>query len=182
MTLTRLSICWLVAASALTALQAQEVRYGVQGHISLPMGDLKDAVDDKAGIGGGIHLTVDFGQGHLLRPRVDYTAFPDANVFSGMTNKVNDLSLGLDYLYLLEGRTGFYVTGGLSADRWKVQSDVSGLSYTNNTTKLGYALGAGYAFNENLSLEARFTATKFDTRAVSDQNANALKVGAQYRF
>lgn len=182
MTLTRLTICWLAAASTLTSLQAQDLRYGVQGHISLPMGDLKDAVDDKAGIGGGVHMTVDFGQGHLLRPRLDYMAFPDATVYSGITNQVNDLSLGLDYLYMLEGKTGFYVTGGLSANRWKVQADVSGLSYHNNTTKLGYALGAGYAFNENLSLEARFTATKFDTRTVSDQNANVLQVGANYRF
>lgn len=182
MTLTRLSMSLLVAAAAFTSAQAQELRYGVQAHVSLPLGDLKDVVDNKPGIGGGVHMTVDFGQGHVLRPRLDYLAFPNATI-STVRNKVNELSLGVDYLYMMEGNTGFYLTGGLAANRWSVQTDVSGLdSFSSNTTKLGYALGAGYAFNENLGLEARFTATKFDTRAVSDQNANALQLVASYRF
>lgn len=177
MTLTRLSMSLLLAAIAFTSAQAQELRYGVQAHVSLPMGNLKDVVDNKPGIGGGLHMTLDFGQGNVLRPRVDYIAFPDATI-SSVKNKVNNLSFGADYLYMMEGNTGFYLTGGLSANRWTVEVG----PFSHATTKLGYALGMGYAFNENLSVEARFTSTKFDTQAVSDQNANALQLAASYRF
>lgn len=181
MTVARFALGALVAASLAMPATAQDLRFGVQAHASLPMGDLKDAVDSKAGIGVGLHLTVDFGQGHVLRPRLDYVAFPDATVYS-VKNRVNDLSLGADYLYMIEGRTGCYVLGGLSANRWKFDAEVGGLSFSTSTTKLGYALGTGYAFNENVSLELRFTATKFDSSTVSNQNANALQLAALYRF
>ena len=166
-----------------TCASAQELRYGVQAHLSLPSGDLKEAVDNKAGLGLGAHLTLDFGQGHLLRPRFDYTAYPDATVFDGISNKMDVLSLGVDYLYQLEGSTGFYVTGGLAANRWKSEVEISGLgTFSSNTTKLGYAAGVGYAFNAQVSAEARLTSTKFTTRTVSDENANAFQLAALYRF
>ena len=181
MNVSRLALTALLAAGPFAS--AQELRYGVQAHVSLPVGDLKDAVDSKPGLGLGAHLTVDLGQGHVLRPRLDYVAFPDANVFEGVKNKMSDLSFGVDYLFQVEGATGFYVTGGLSAHRWNAEVEVSGLgTFSSNTTKLGYAAGVGYAFNANVNAEARFTTTKFTTRTVSDENANALQLGVLYRF
>jgi hypothetical protein len=181
MTLFRSALGALALAAALPAL-AQDYRFGVQAHVSAPQGDLKDTVDNKAGLGGGVHLSIDFGQGHAVRPRVDFTAFPNATAF-GVDNKVSNLSFGADYLYMLEGRGGFYLTGGLSANRWKVESDVPGRGAVSDTaTRLGYAVGGGYAFNENFSAELRYTATKFDRRGLSDQNANAVQLAALYRF
>lgn len=182
MTVPQMLKILLVAVPVFAPIQAQELRYGVQIHVSSPMGDLKTAVDSKPGLGGGVHMTVDLGQGHVLRPRLDYLAFPDATVYSAK-NRVNELSLGVEYLYMLEGRTGFYVLGGLSGNKWKFdeESTVSG-TFSTSTTKLGYALGAGFAFNETLNLEVRFTTTQLDSRSVSNQNANAFELGALYRF
>lgn len=161
---------------------AQDIRFGLQAHVNAPMGDLKDLVDNKAGLGGGAHVTWDFMEGQQLRARVDGIGFPDATVF-GVKNTVSEVSGGIDYLYFLEGKTGFYLTGGLSANRWKVEADVAGLGkYSNTTTKGGLAAGAGYAFNGNLSVEARFTTSKFDQRLITDSSANAFQVAALYRF
>ena len=59
----------LVAAPAF----AQDAHFGLQGGISLPQGDVKDAVDSKMGFGIGVHVAIDFKGGHVLRPRLDYT-------------------------------------------------------------------------------------------------------------
>lgn len=181
MRLFRVVLSTLLLSSG--GLFAQDLKYGVQVHLSSPTGDLKDAVDSKPGIGLGGHMTVDFGQGHVLRPRLDYVAFPDATVFDGVKNQVSELSLGADYLFRIEEIQGLYVLGGLSANRWKFDSEVVGLgSFSTSSTKLGYALGTGFSFNENVSAEVRFAVTKFNSRTVSNQNANALQVAVLYRF
>lgn len=180
MTISRVALGILFSASV--ALTAQDLKYGLQAHVTLPLGDLKDTVDSKPGIGLGAHMTVDFGQGHVLRPRVDFIAFPDATVFD-VKNKVNNLSLGADYLYVFEGKTGFYVLGGLAVNRWKVDAELPGIGpLTVTTTKLGYALGGGFAFNEQVSAELRYSASQYGLPGHSSQNASAFEVVAYYRF
>lgn len=181
MRVSRLVLSTLLLSAS--ALFAQDLKYGVQVHISSPTGDLREAVDSKPGIGLGAHMTVDFGQGHVLRPRLDYVAFPDATVFDGVKNQVNELSLGADYLFKIQEVEGLYLLGGLSANRWKFDSEVVGHgTFSTSSTKLGFALGTGFSFNDNVSAEVRFTVTKFDSRTVSGQNANALQAAVLYRF
>ena len=179
----------LTLLGSATALQAQDVRYGLQVHGNIPMGDLKDAADSKAGLGGGAHMTIDFGDGHRLRPRVDYVVYPENKAFGSSANgtsKVSDASLGLDYIYDFGGKDGgFYVTAGLAWHRWKAEYDYvkAGTLIVSNTTssKLGAAAGAGFNFNPSFGVEARYVATKFQLGDL-DRTAGAVQVAALYRF
>lgn len=182
-----------------TPLCAQDVRFGVQVHANLPSADLKDAADSKAGAGGGFHMTWDLGGGSVIRPRVDYVAYPENKNFPDYSlsatangkSKLDNLSAGADYLYFFEGKdTGFYVTGGLSWNRWKFDYDytykignvtVSGSS-SQTANKVGGAAGVGYNLNRNLGFEARYTASKFKNAGGGDVNAAAVQLSASYRF
>lgn len=165
--------------------QAEDPRFGVQVHGNIPTGDLKDAVDSKLGIGGGAHATFDLGFGHLIRPRLDYTFFPEATLRSGsasLKNKVNNLSVGADYLYFIEGRpVGFYVTGGLSLNHWKVDVSNSLGSFSESSNKAGFAAGAGFNFNKSFGAELRFITSKYGSGS-KDYTASALQVGMTLRF
>ncbi len=183
----------LALLGSTTGLQAQDVRYGLQVHGNLPMGDLKEAADSKAGFGGGAHMTIDFGEGHLLRPRLDYVVYPENKAFGSSANassKVSDASLGFDYIYDFGGKDGgFYLTAGLAWHRWKAEYDfavpgggitVSGRS-TSTSNKVGAAAGAGFNFNPSFGVEARYVATKFK-QGDEDRTAGSVQVAALYRF
>ncbi|MBP1773895.1 MAG: outer membrane protein beta-barrel domain [Holophagaceae bacterium] len=177
----------LIAATlAGTALSAQEgPRFGLQAGINLPQSDLKDAVDSKAGFNLGAQVTFDLRGGHMLRPRFDYTWYPEYTVSGGGASasaKFSNLTLGGDYLYFVEGRPeGFYVTGGLAVVQWKGEVNATFLgisdSSSETTTKLGLAAGVGYQFNKTVGAEVRYLKSKawesvFDT----------IQVGATFRF
>lgn len=171
--LSRLALASLVTLSG-AALSAQDAHFGVQGQVNLPMGDLKDFVDSKPGVGAGIHGTFDLGSGSVLRPRFDFTVYPKATV-NALDNKADNLNLGVDYLYYFEGKSseGFYVTGGASAVRWHF--DTAGFSET--TTRLGVAVGVGYQWNATFGTELRYMTSKVDGSTVDN-----LQVGATIRF
>ncbi len=194
MTLSRLALGCVLLSGA--GLSAQEVRFGLQANGNAPLGDLKDAVDSKPGLGIGAHLTWNLGGGHVIRPRVDYLFFPENSAYAAADYgvsasgkyKVNDLSGGVDYLYFLEGKDeGFYLTAGLSVNRWKVDYDytvrignvTSSASASDTTTKGGFAVGAGWNFNRSFGAEVRFTSTKFGK---GDGSANAVQAGVTFRF
>lgn len=176
MTLTRITLATLLAAGC--GLTAQEARFGLQGQVSIPQGDLKDAVDSKPGLGLGVHYTFAFDQ-HVIRPRFDATFYPEAD-FGGVETKVNSLALGADYLYFVEGRDrGLYITGGLSAIRWEVDVNIPGFgSGSSHTTKLGVAGGVGYQWNRAFGTELRFVKSSLG----HDVSANNLVLGATFRF
>ncbi len=188
-----ISSAFLSLMGSATALQAQDVGYGLQIHGNIPMGDLKEAADSKAGFGGGAHMTIDFGDGHRLRPRLDYVVYPENKAFGGSAygkSKVNDASLGLDYIYDFGGKDGgFYLTAGAAWHRWKAEYDYPA-PYGNTTvsvrssstsSKAGAAAGAGFNFNPSFGVEARYVATKFK-QGSTDRTAGAVQVAALYRF
>lgn len=179
----------LALVGSAAALQAQDVRYGLQVHGNIPLGDLKDAADSKVGFGGGGHMTIDLGDGHMLRPRLDYVVYPENKAFVGPIrgSKVSDASLGLDYIYDFGGKDGdFYLTAGLALHRWRAEYDylVNGnvtVRSTSTSNKVGVAVGAGFNFNPSFGVEARYVATKFQ-QGSTDRTADALQVAALYRF
>ncbi len=190
----------LIALMMLAApLAAQDFRFGVQVHANLPSADLKDAADSKAGAGGGFHMTWDLGGGSVIRPRIDYVAYPENKNFPDYSlsatangkSKMENLSAGADYLYFFDGKdTGFYVTGGLSWNRWTFDYDytyktgnvtVSG-SASQTANKVGGAAGVGFNLNRNFGVEARYTASKFKNAGGGDVNAAAVQLSASYRF
>lgn len=167
-----------VLAAAAISLQAEAPRYGVQGLVNLPLGDLKDYVDSSPGPGVGVHGTFDLGDGHMLRPRLDYLVYPEAS-FASVKRNASSLSLGGDYLYFIAGRPeGFYVTGGLSIVRWSFGAEDTTASVTSHTTKLGLAAGVGYQWNATLGTEGRF----LHSRIGNGFQANALQAGVTVRF
>lgn len=176
MTLTRIILAALLAAGG--GLAAQEARFGLQGQVSIPQGDLKDAVDSKLGLGLGVHGTFAFDH-HVIRPRLDFTFYPEAD-FGGVEAKVNSMALGADYLYFVEGKDrGVYFTAGLSAIRWEVDVNISGFgSGSSNTTKLGVAGGVGYQWNRAFGAELRYVKSSLG----HDASANNLVLGATFRF
>ena len=134
MSLLRKMIPLMVLAAPLCA---QDVRFGVQVHANLPSADLKDAADSKAGAGGGFHMTWDLGGGSVIRPRVDYVAYPENKNFPDYSlsatangkSKLDNLSAGADYLYFFEGKdTGFYLTGAQELRNGPLQLPPAGFS------------------------------------------------------
>ena len=171
---------------AATALFAQEgPRFGLQLGLNLPQSDLKDAVDSKVGFNVGAQTTFGFSGGHMLRPRLDYAWFPEyTESYAGATSgvKISSLGLGADYLYFVEGRPqGFYITGGLSAVRWKLEVSASYLgssfSDSEDTTKLGAAVGVGYQFNRTVGAEVRYLKSR-----AWEADMDLIQVGATFRF
>ena len=169
--------------------QAEEPRFGLQVHASIPSGDLKTAVDNKPGAGLGAHVTFDLSGGHLIRPRFDAVLFPESDL-SGFKTKARDLSLGADYLYFPGGRPdGLYVTAGVGLHRWKVDRTTPALpplwpasSDSQASSRFGYSAGLGYNFNRSVGVELRYTSSHYANRTAWDPSANSLQVGATYRF
>lgn len=174
------AIVMVIAALGVLAApaQAQEVRFGLQGHVSIPMGDLKDAVDSKPGLGLGAHVAWEFQPQMQLRGRIDHMQFPNVKV-STLDTKVSNLSYGVDYLYSFQGQSGSYVLGGLSLNRWEQEVNMPVMGMHNaSTTRLGVALGGGFAFNRNVSMEARYVMSSFD----AGTDASFLQATVLYRF
>lgn len=168
----------LLAATALS-LRAEPPRYGVQGLVNVPLGDLKDYVDSKPGPGLGVHGTFDLGDGHMLRPRLDYAIYPEAS-FATVKQTASSLGLGGDYLYFVSGKPeGLYLTAGLAGLRWSFEvKDPTLGDTTSHTTKLGLAAGAGYQWNATVGTEARF----LHSRITSQFQADALQAAVTIRF
>lgn len=167
-----------ILASAALSLQAEPPRYGVQGLVNIPMGDLKTYLGNNLGIGLGVQGTFDLGSGHMLRPRLDYSLYQQV---SRATSKqsASYLGLGGDYLYFIAGQPeGFYVTAGLSAMRWSFQHQDPGTNLTNGTTKFGVAAGLGYQWDYNIGTEARWQHSSVSSRF----RADSLQAAVTFRF
>jgi hypothetical protein len=172
-----LSILSFLAASSLSLL-AEAPRYGVQGLVNIPLGDLKTYVDSKPGPGVGVHGTFDLGDGHMLRPRLDFSVFPEAS-FATIKQTATSLGLGGDYLYFIAGKPeGLYLTGGLSVVRWSFEHKDAVTTVSSNTTKFGVAAGIGYQWNATVGTEARW----LHSSVSSVFKADALQAGVTIRF
>jgi hypothetical protein len=157
----------LLTALAGIPLAAQNVRFGVQGALALPVGDLGDSANLGLQLGG--HARWDFGQGHGLLGRADLNLYGSRNNFSS-----SSLGLGADYTYHLE-RTlhGLYFLAGLSLQDYHMDHS----DHSFNDSGLGIDLGAGYELNRNLGLQVRYTSHSFNHSTLS-----ALNLGVTYTF
>jgi len=163
-----------------SACLAQEIQPGVHAGLNLPVGDLGSAVDHRFGLLVGGHVGLYYGNGHELRPRLDYTNYqggwtPDGDTFS--RNTISSWQAGCDYLFYTETRPlGLYLTMGLGYQWWNVSPE-HGPSHS--TSGLSMAAGAGYRINRSFSVEARFTTGQFQE---TNGQANAFQALASMRF
>ena len=177
MKISSLSTLAILVATALS-LQAEPPRYGVQGLVNIPQDDLKTYLDNNLGIGIGVHGTFDLGNGHMLRPRLDYSLYQQASMAS-VKQSASYLSLGGDYLYFIAGQPeGYYVTAGLSAMRWSLQHQDPGTDLTNATTKFGEAAGIGYQWDYNIGTEVRWGHSSVS----NNFRADSLQAAVTFRF
>lgn len=177
-----MKVAFLSTLAALTPtalpIQAEMPRYGVQGLVSIPLTDLKEYVDSKPGPGVGVHGTFDLGDGHMLRPRLDYTVYPEA-AFASVKQTASCLGLGGDYLYFTHGKPEqFYFTAGLAAVRWSLETKTDILKTTSHTTKVAISGGVGYQWNATVGTEARYV----HSRIGRDFRGDALQLGVTVRF
>lgn len=152
-----------LALASCVSLSAQDFRPGVHGGLNIPVGDLSDALDARLGFTIGGHLGIDYGAGHELRPRLDFTTYEGGwhpvgnNKFT--KNSITALTLGADYVYYTEQRpVGFYLVMGLSNQWWNVNPKDGA---TESNSSLGLTAGAGFRPNRVWSFEARFTTGQF---------------------
>ena len=173
---TRLASLIALLATTLS-LQAEAPRFGVQGAFNIPLGELKDYVDSKPAAGVGVHGTFDLGDGHMVRPRLDYSIYPEAALLA-TKQKASNFGLGGDYLYFIaEKPEGLYFTGGLAVMRW-VFEQTEPVATSSNTTKLALTLGLGYQWNATVGLEARYLRSRVSSVFSSD----VLQTGVTIRF
>jgi len=156
----------LIMGTAL-ALSAQEVRFGVQGALSLPAGDLTDNAG--AGLQVGANARWAFNGGHGIIARADATFFGQKYGVD-----VTDLAFAGDYTYHFERRQrGLYVLAGLSQQNYHTSFQ----GYSRNDSGLGLDLGAGYDLDRHVGLQARYTTNSFN-----DFTYSALNLGVTYTF
>lgn len=180
MNLLRTSLA-AASLSLASVAMAQSFQPGIHGGLNIPLGDLGTAVDDRFGLTFGGHLGVYYGNGHELRPRVDYTRFNGGYFPAGGgrfdKNTISAWGVGADYLYYTEQRlVGPYLAMGLGYQWW----DVSPRDSANHSNSaMSFAAGGGFRFNRTFAVEARFTTGQFqDTNGA----ANAIQVLGTMRF
>ena len=167
-----------ILAAAGVSLREYAPRFGVQVVVIGPMGYLTTYVDSKPGPGIGVHGTFDLGDGHMVRPRLDYSIYPEAS-FATVKQTASYLSLGGDYLFFIAGKPeGLYLTAGLSAIRWSFEHKDPISNVSSNTTKAGLAFGVGYQWNATVGTEARW----LHSQVASGFTADALQAGITIRF
>lgn len=190
---------YLLPALALVAAPAfaQDARFGLQGGISLPQGDVKDAVDSKMGFGLGAHVAIDLKGGHVLRPRLDYTSIKGSvsesigGYSANFDNTVTTTTIGVDYNYYVSGKAtqGFYLLAGLGYANTKLESSGSAnimgfvINFNESETEgaLALAVGGGFQFTPMVGAELRYTTTKPDFAGESIKN-EAINLGVTFRF
>lgn len=184
---TRLSLAFGLTGLLLAAgpLSAQDVRFGLQGTLSLPTSDLGDKglLDNALGYGLGAHAVIGFSGGHAIVPRLDYTYYEK----SSPTRKVQTLHLGADYNYYFSQKVnqGAYVGAGVGFGLAKFEVDRPGGSDDDTPNNAYGALSVGYMFTSSMGAELRYTFTKYKPElfgAKLDVTSPAINASFIYRF
>jgi opacity protein-like surface antigen len=160
-------------------VQAMEMAFGLQGNVAMPIGSFGDTnhLDRRAGFGLGVQAPMDFGDGHVLRPRLDYLS---------MRRNSDDIFYRTDsWLFMAEYnghlsgyKEGVFLIGGLGLHhtRRDASRPLNGASSVcqDATTGLAYDLGVGYAFNRNLALDVKYLGLSMGEMTYSKVGRTAL--------
>ncbi|HJW32478.1 MAG TPA: hypothetical protein VJ505_03840 [Holophagaceae bacterium] len=171
----------LLSALLATVGSAQEIRWGLQAHGTFPKGDLAKELDDATGLGGGLHMLVDFGGISAIRPKVEVLAFKMGRNASGTDTRVEGRRFGVDYLFFPAESTtsGFYLLAGLDYTRWETEHTSAGGYLRATHGALGGELGGGYQFNRLVGLELSAFQSKFQSNLGA---AKGITLGVTLRY
>ena len=146
---------------------AEPPRFGVQGAISAPAGDLSDSSNLGLQLGG--HAKWDFRYGQGLMARADLTLY-------GAKDGISTTAFGggADYLYHVDqDQLGFYLLAGLTF----LNYNFSGANHPDSSSGFGVDAGVGYDLDEHVGGQVRFTSHNQDGSTLS-----ALNFGVTYTF
>ncbi len=171
----------LLSALLATAGSAQELRWGIQAHGTFPKGELAKALDDATGLGGGLHMLVDFGGISALRPKVEVLAFKAGANAVGVDTRIEGRRFGVDYLFFPQETTisGFYLFVGGDYTRWETEHTSAGISQRETHGSWGGSMGGGYQFNRLLGMELSAFQSRFQPGAGV---AKGLSLGVTLRY
>ncbi len=190
-----------VAAQAQT-WEDPRFHFGFGFHFSQPMSDLKTDTDSQPGFGFSLNMPMDYGRGHVLRPRWDITvhSIPAKRTLTEVRDSnLTNMTLGLDYQYYLSHniRTGPYLVAGVGVDFWSRERDSSSYNgygdwYDNrhleSSTSFCTSIGMGFQFSRGMAIEVRasqsqyrFTESLYATNS-SNRTAVNVQTGLQFRW
>ena len=171
----------LLMALLASPIQAQEFHWGVHFGPVVPVGDLAKVTGTTPGLGGDLHLLIDFGGAHALRARLGGMNFSSVTDSGGGRQKVQATSGAFDYLWFADdtSASGFYLLCGADWTRWR--TDHSGIfvgAAQETQDSLGGTFGFGYQFTRVVGVEASFFQSRFRQ---TQGSANGIMVGFSYR-
>jgi len=164
---TRFLLPMLLTCCAVAPLAGQDVRFGFQGGLAVPAGDLSDSAD--LGLQAGVHAKWDLGSGHGLMARADLTSYSRKDGYGSAS-----FAVGADYTFHFNrDQRGPYLLAGLSVQNYSREVP-DGTEHDNG---LGLDVGVGYDLDRHFGLQARIT-----TLSASHADLNALILGFTYSF
>lgn len=173
---------------AVSGLQAQSwdnpsYHFGFGFHFSQPMSDLKKDADNQPGFGFSFSMPMNYGQGHVLRPRWDLTVH---NVKTGYdpylttngsvvfrdrrTTTLSSMTLAMDYQYYLARniRQGPYLIVGAGVDFWNRSRDRYDPYWdhyyeddSESSSSFVGTVGFGIQFSRRMALEVRVNQSQY---------------------
>lgn len=184
-----------LAATLLVAtprLQAQGTQFGFQLGAADAIGDYKGWTQSNIAPALGIHLAIDLGGGHMLRPRLDYTYFKrsvlegngglhfPSTAYYSVDSKTEVTSLMVEYLYHFSRRPeGIYLIAG--AGYQHTTFNETGLA-SRNYDGAALSAGAGWQMNRHVGTELRYVHSTFSTYGYSSFDASTIQGGITFRF
>ncbi|MDR3673502.1 MAG: outer membrane beta-barrel protein [Holophaga sp.] len=144
------------------ALKGQSVSCGGQVTLASPLGDLGagDHLDHRLGGGGGLHLAIALPGGHIILPRVDYTAFQDSGHGDA---RVRMFQAGADYDFFLgrKANEGVYVGVGLGYGSCRFQLNTPAGRLDDTPNNVYCAAQVGCMFTRHLGVELRYLQAEY---------------------
>ncbi len=154
-----------LVTSVAAAQDSKPISFGAMAGLSLPMGDLGDAVSSGYNITGNVYLTPSSTGRLRFRGDVGYESFSAKDNSVGSDATFSVLSVTGNVIFPLgqassEGGIRPYLIGGGGMYRGTTKTELLGASVSTSDTNLGIAVGGGLEFKLSgfsTFAEARFT-------------------------
>jgi opacity protein-like surface antigen len=168
---------FIAALVAAAPLKAQDFRFGVQGSVVNPMGDLSDI--GSTGFGAAFLAEMGLTPNMAIRGKVDYLLFGEKSYGQGVKNTPSTFAVTADCIYCLETLNhGFFGVVGISSLSTSSEVSGGGSSITVSESGLGFSVGAGYNINRNMGFELKYN------KALGDklEGWDWIQASFNYRF
>jgi len=139
------AVAALMMTPAMVSAQSSAVGFGLSGGLSVPTGDLGDAVDAGYSIAGHVFLKPSSMKSLRFRGDVSYDRFAykgnvdgDYSSLGFVGNAIIDMTTS--------GGVKPYVLGGLGAFNGKTSESIGGANVSVSSTNVGIQVGGGLTF------------------------------------